>query len=161
MHVEVYGGFHSPWVQAVLLGLHDRNIDYSVTAIPPFETFVSEGITMPAARIDGATWRVESVDILQQIGCDDITSDEMQHINSAWRGVLHRADNIGNFWGGFSLSGDQNPNPFIRLIKNFLRSFITLYFYLLIKTVNLVTNPRDPENYGDQFVYFCVCMCSM
>ena len=154
MRVEVYGGFHSPWVQAVLLGLHDRKIDCVVTALPPLETFVSEGITMPAACIDGAPWQLESVNILQQIGCDDVTETEKKHINSAWQGVLHRADNIGSFWGGFSLSGDQGPNPFIRLIKNFLRSFVTLYFYLVIKTINLVTNPKDPDNFGDQFIYF-------
>ena len=154
MRVKVYGGYHSPWVQAVLLGLHERQIDYLVTALPPLETFVTDGVTMPAASIDGAAWQLESVDILQGIGCDDVSETELQHINSAWRGVLHRADNIGNFWGGFSQSGDQNKNPFIRLIKNFLRSFITLYFYLLIRTVNLVASPQDPENFGDQFVYF-------
>ena len=154
MQVNVYGGYHSPWVQAVLLGLHDRRIDHAVTALPPLETFVSDGITMPSASIDGAAWQLESVDILKEIGCRDVSQAELQHINSAWRGVLRRADNIGSFWGGFSQSGDQNENPFIRLIKNFLRSFITLYFYLLIRTVNLVTNPQEPENYGDQFVYF-------
>ena len=28
MKVEVYGGNHSPWVQAVLLALHDKQIDH-------------------------------------------------------------------------------------------------------------------------------------
>ncbi|MCS5575698.1 MAG: hypothetical protein NZ789_22450, partial [Pseudomonadales bacterium] len=105
MQVKVYGGYHSPWVQAVLLGLHERQIDYSVTALPPLGTFVTDGVAMPAASIDGAAWQLESVDILQRIGCDEVSETELQHINSAWRGVLHRADNIGNFWGGFSQSG--------------------------------------------------------
>ncbi len=154
MQVDVYGFYHSPWVQAVLLGLHDRGIDHSITALPPLASFMSDGISMPAASIDGEPWQLESVDILQSVGCDDISAEELQHIESAWRGVLHRADNIGSFWGGFSLSGDQDLNPFVRLLKNYLRSFVALYFYLLIRTINLVANPKDPENYGDQFVYF-------
>ena len=30
MKVEVYGGYHSPWVQAVLLALHDAGVEHRV-----------------------------------------------------------------------------------------------------------------------------------
>ena len=154
MHVIVYGAYHSPWVQAVLAALHDRDISHTTTALPPLDTFLTDGVTMPAARINNGPWQLESTDILRQLDCAEVTSEELQHINSAWRGVLHRTDSIGFFWGGFSLAGDGDPNPVARLIKNFLRSFVTLYFYLLIRSVNLFSNPRDPDNFGDQFVYF-------
>lgn len=154
MKIDVYGGYHSPWVQAVLQGLHDREINHSITALPPLNSFLATGVTMPTASIDGGRWQPESTVILREIGCSEVTEEEMNHINSAWRGVLHRADSIGNFWSGFSLSGDRHPDPTIRLLKNFLRSFVTLYFYLLIRAVNILAAPKDPDNFGDQFVYF-------
>ena len=39
MKVDVYGGNHSPWVQAVLLALHDKQIDHELRSLPPFATF--------------------------------------------------------------------------------------------------------------------------
>ena len=37
--VEVYGVDHSPWVQAVLLGLHEAKVPHRVRSLPPRETF--------------------------------------------------------------------------------------------------------------------------
>ena len=153
-HVEVYGADHSPWVQAVLLGLHDAGIPHSLTTLPPLETFRKSGVMMPAARIDEGDWQLESADILRQIGFSAVSEVEMKQVRSAWRGVLHRADSAALFWGGFSVIGDRDASPARRLIKNFLRSFVTLYFYVLIRTAVLTGRPRDPENFGDQFLPF-------
>ena len=77
----------------------------------------------------------------------------MQLVRRAWQGVLHRADSAALFWGGFSLIGDSDPSRLRQTLHNFLRSFLTLYFFLLIRTVSLVA-PRDPEDFGDQFLPF-------
>jgi hypothetical protein len=34
-HVTVYGNDHSPWVQAVLLGLDEADIPWTLVAAPP------------------------------------------------------------------------------------------------------------------------------
>lgn len=39
MKVEVYGGDHSSWVQAVTLALHENGIEYRLRWLPPFEAF--------------------------------------------------------------------------------------------------------------------------
>jgi len=152
--VDVYGANHSPWVQAVLLGLHDAGIPHSLTSVPPLERLLKSGITMPAARIDDGAWQLESADILCNVGFDPVTNEDMQLVRRAWQGVTHRADSAALFWGGFSLAGDRSPSFVRRLGRNFLRSFVTLYFFLLIRTLVLLTRPGDPENFGDQFLPF-------
>ena len=52
MKVELYGGDHSPWVNAVMLALHEKGIEYSSTQVPPFETLKQWGVLMPAISID-------------------------------------------------------------------------------------------------------------
>ena len=52
MKVEVYGGYHSPWVQAVLLALHDADVEHRVGQVPPFEAVKQWGVLMPAVSID-------------------------------------------------------------------------------------------------------------
>ena len=59
MKVEVYGGSHSPWVQAVLLALHDRDIEHSLRSLPPLEALKHWGVLMPAVSIDDGPWEVE------------------------------------------------------------------------------------------------------
>ncbi|MCR9278679.1 MAG: hypothetical protein NXH85_11960 [Pseudomonadaceae bacterium] len=39
MNVKVYGGDHSPWVNAVLLALYDKGIEHSSSQIPPITVF--------------------------------------------------------------------------------------------------------------------------
>lgn len=153
-HVDVYGGYHSPWVQAVLLGLHDAGIDHSLRSLPPLDTFLKSGVAMPAASIDGGPWKLESGDILADLGFDPLKAEENTLLRSAWRGVFHRPDSAALFWGGFSLAGDRNPSLLRRLACNFLRSFVTLYFYLLIKFAVRFSGARDPENFADQFMPF-------
>jgi hypothetical protein len=155
MHrVDVYGVNHSPWVQAVLLGLHDARIPHSLTSLPPRETFLKSGVMMPAARIGDGAWQLESADILRDVGFESISQEHMRLVRGAWQGVAHRADSAALFWGGFSLAGDRNPSIFRRLVNNFLRSFVTLYFYLLIRTMVLLVRPQDPEDAGSQFLPF-------
>ena len=155
MHrIDVYGVNHSPWVQAVLLGLHDAGISHALTSLTPLETFLRSGVMMPAARIDDGPWQLESADILRNVGFQSITDEQMQLVRGAWQGVTHRADSAALFWGGFSLAGDCNPSFVRRLVNNFLRSFVTLYFFLLIRTLRLLVRPRDPENFGNQFLPF-------
>ena len=67
MGAKIYGHNHSPWVQAVLLGLHDKKIKYTLYQTPPFEIFKIWGVYMPAAALDGNSWEVESSKILKKI----------------------------------------------------------------------------------------------
>lgn len=152
--VDVYGGDHSPWVQAVLLGLHDARIPHSLTSLPPLETFLKSGVMMPAARIDDGPWQLESADILRNAGFKSITDEQMQLVRGAWQGVARRTDSAALFWGGFSLAGDRNPSFVHRVVNNFFRSFVTLYFFLLIRSLVLLGRSGDPENFGNQFLPF-------
>lgn len=152
--VQVYGAPHSPWVQAVLLGLHDAGIGHSLTTLPTLKLFIESGVMMPAAKIDDGDWQLESADILTSIGFEPISVEQMQLVQKAWQGVHHRADSTALFWGGFSLAADGNSSFPRRLLHNFLRSFITLYFYLVIRVLMAIKGAGDPENYGNQFLPF-------
>ncbi|MFT5048415.1 MAG: hypothetical protein ACJAVI_001751 [Candidatus Azotimanducaceae bacterium] len=152
--VRVYGAPHSPWVQAVLLGLHDAGITHSLTTLPTLKLFIESGIMMPAAKIDERDWQLESTDILSSIGFEPVSIEQMQLVQQAWRGVHHRADSTALFWGGFSLAADRNSSVIKRLAHNFLRSFITLYFYLMIRILMVIKGASDPPDYGAQFLPF-------
>ena len=56
MKVRVYGFSHSPWVQAVLLALHNKKIDHSLSQKPPLEVFAKWGVYMPAISFDEGPW---------------------------------------------------------------------------------------------------------
>ena len=71
-HVDVYGQDHSPWVQTVLLGLHERGVSQTLTTVPPFSVFRKWGVMMPAASVDGKPWQLESAEILQQVGYQSV-----------------------------------------------------------------------------------------
>jgi hypothetical protein len=154
LRVEVYGVDHSPWVQAVLLGLHDAGIDHTLTSTPPLECFLRSGVTMPAASIDGGPWLLESADILSDIGYSLVSREERKLVEQAWRGVLHRTDSAALFFGGFSLIRDGARSLPGRLAQGFARSFIAFYMYVLIRSLVLLNRPREPENHGDQFMPF-------
>ena len=151
-YVDVYGADHSPWVQAVLLGLHEAGIEHRLRSLPTMESFLRTGVFMPLASIDGGDWQPESAEILQGIGFSEVSLDEMRLVNAAWRGVWHRPDSAALVFGAFSLAGDQNASRLKRMASNFVRSFIPFYMYLLIKTVNLTAQTRPLDNYGNQFV---------
>jgi len=152
--VDLYGADHSPWVQAVLLGLHDADISYSVTSVPPWMCLRKTGIRMPAASFNSGPWLMESADILQEVGYQPISTDEMKLVQRAWQGVMHRTDSAALFWGGFSLAGDRNAAFGRRWLNNFLRSFVTFYFFLLIRCMVIIRRSQDPEDFAEQFLPF-------
>ncbi len=109
---------------------------------------------MPAASTDGGPWRLESAEILQQVGFDPVSHEDIRAIYRAWNGVRHRTDRALRFWHGFSLARDPHPSLLLRLRNHFLRSFTTLYFYLLIRFMVIFGNRRDPESFTDQFLFW-------
>lgn len=151
-NVRVYGADHSPWVQAVMLGLHAKQIPHTRSTVPTPEGLLTWGIMMPQASFDGEPWDIESKDILHRMGYAEVSDEDMRDIKSTWRGVMHRVDVWPRFWGEFSIAGDPDPSFFMRLLKNFFRSFVTLYFFLLINFSNLVARRPEPESYGDQYL---------
>jgi len=151
-HLDVYGNDHSPWVQAVLLGLFERRIPHTLTMTPPWSLFRRSGVMMPAASIDGGPWRLESAEILREVGYESISHEDMRLIRRAWQGVLHRPDSAAQFWWRFSLCREPHPSLPRRLRNQFLRSFTTLYFYLLIRFMVLTGNRRDPDDFAEQFL---------
>lgn len=158
-HVDIYGGDHSPWVQAVLLGLHDEGVAHTFTTAPPFTVFRKSGVKMPVASMDGRPWQLESADILQQLGFERISREDLRAIHGAWRGVLHRADQPLRFFRAWSLGRDDSLSPVRRLRNHFLRSFVTLYFYLVIRFAVLTGRQTDPDDFGDQFLYWERSLC--
>jgi len=153
-HMQVYGADHSPWVQAVLLGLHDRKRAYTLTTVPPLALLLKSGVMMPAAKTNDSPWQLESADILRQIGFGEVSGQDMQAINHAWRGVLHRTDRAFTFFDGFSRIREPSNSIMTRLVRHFLRSFISFYMFLLIRTLVFFRGTGDPDNFGDQFLYF-------
>jgi glutathione S-transferase len=153
-HLEVYGQDHSPWVQTVLLGLHDKDVSHTLRTVPPFFVFMKSGIMMPAASIDGRAWQLESADILQQVGYEPMSAEDVRAIYAAWKGVAHRGDRVLRFFRAFSLARDPHPVLLLRLRNHFLRSFAVLYFYLLLRFMTLSGFQRDPDSFADQFLYW-------
>jgi hypothetical protein len=43
---------------------------------------------MPAASVDGAPWQLESAEILQQVGYQPISSEDLIAIYDAWQGII-------------------------------------------------------------------------
>lgn len=150
--IKLYGNNHSPWVQAVMLGLHQKGIKYTRTATPPWPVFRAWGCMMPAASIDGAPWELESRHILEKLGFPEVSDEDVLAVRQTWQGVLHRTDFWTRFWGEFSLASDPHPSWPQRFVNNFLRSFTILYFFVLIRGTVFLRRPAEPDNYGDQFL---------
>jgi hypothetical protein len=154
MKVEIYGGNHSPWVQSVLLGLHEKNIEYSLRSLPPLATLKRWGVLMPTVSIDSGDWERESSEILTRLGFEPITERDLEAVKRAWWGVLHRPDSPFNFFSSFSLAGDSSDSLVKKTAANFSRSFITFYMFVLINFVKITRSLKDPENFTDQFIYW-------
>ena len=71
--VSLYGFDHSPWVRSVLVALHEAKIPYDLTTLPPPKLFLSSGIMMPAAKLNGSEWRLDSEKIIHELGYEAIT----------------------------------------------------------------------------------------
>ena len=152
MEVEVYGVDHSPWVQAVLMTLHHKGIDYRLRSLPPWQVLKTWGVLMPAVSINEGAWQVESAEILVKLGLEPITAKDLQSVKAAWQGVLHRPDSSLSFFSAFARAGDVSPSLIKRAIGNFGRSFIALYMFTLINFTKRVMKPQEPKNFGDQFL---------
>ena len=152
--INLYGNNHSPWVQAIMMGLHEKRLGYSRTTVPPLEVLRQWGPMMPAISIDGEAWTLESSDILRRLGYSKVADEELLAIRRAWTGVMHRTDDWPRFWGEFSLASDPNPNIARRLVNNFLRAFTIPYFFTLIRFGVFSRGYGDPDNHGDAYIYW-------
>jgi len=154
MSVKVYGFTHSPWVQAVLLALHDQGIEYDLFLRPPLKVFRKWGVYMPAISINDGPWEIESTEILIKLGYEPISIQEITAANSAWQGVLHRTDNPFNFFLSFSRGGQVSKSFMSNTTSNFLLSFVAFYMFTLINIGKLTLKQKEPNNFGDQFMYW-------
>lgn len=125
-----------------------------LTTAPPLSVFRKWGVMMPAVSINGSPWQLESTEILQQLGYETISQQDLNAIYDAWRGVTHRARNTTRFFRNASLSHDPHPSYLPRLCKQFLRSFAVLYFYFLLQFIIRTGLQPDPENFAEQFLYW-------
>ena len=150
--VSVYGVLHSPWVQAVLLGLHEKKISHSIQPIPSLSSLISSGLMMPAAKINKGSWNLDSEKILKLLGYEGIDEVDKLAIFRTWNGVLHRVDNPIAFFHSFSLNKYDHPSLLVRVLHSFLRPFITYYFFTLICFLILTGRRRDPDSFADQFL---------
>ena len=154
MSVKVYGFTHSPWVQAVLLALCDKELEYELYVRPPYEVFKKWGVYMPAVSIDDGPWEIESTEILTKLGYKPILDDELKAANNSWQGVLHRTDNPFRFFLHFARGGQISKSLVNNTISNFLLSFVAFYMFMLINIGKWRLKQKEPENFGDQFMYW-------
>ena len=154
MKVRVYGFSHSPWVQAVLLALHNKKIDHSLSQNPPLEVFAKWGVYMPAISFDEGPWEIESTQMLTKLGYKKISYEELNAANAAWQGVLHRIDSPFRFFSAFSLGSQTTKSILADSISNFILSFVAFYMFILINIGKLRLKQKEPENFGDQFLYW-------
>ena len=154
MKIDLYGFTHSPWVQAVLLALHDKGIEYDLFLLPPYKVFKKWGVYMPAIKIDDGPWEIESTEMLVKLGYETIPIEEIKAANIAWQGVLHRTDNPFNFFLSFSRGGQVSQSFVSNSVNNFFLSFVAFYMFILINIGKVRLKQKDPENFGDQFVYW-------
>ena len=145
-HATVYGNDHSPWVQAVLLGLHERGIPHTMVTVPPLRVFLEAGILMPAARLDGGPWIHDSAEILAAIGYSAVPRETTRDLMKLFlSGALRRTDSTRIFWTRFSFARDDHPSALRRHWNHFWRAFSILYFFTLIKFGGSRIGSRDPE----------------
>jgi glutathione S-transferase len=146
-HVWVYGNDHSPWVQAVLLGLHEKGLAHHLVNVPPLAVFVNSGVLMPAASIDDGDWMLDSERILVALGVSDVPADERRALQRVFAmSALRRVDDLWTFWNRFSRARDGHPVAGRRLWNHFWRPFSMLYFSTLIMTVRgKVPRPTSDE----------------
>jgi glutathione S-transferase len=153
-HVVVFGGDHSPWVQSVLLGLHERGIAHTVITAPPLPVLLNSGILMPAARIDDGPWLLDSGRILRVLGFSKVSPEDHRALMQAFGGALQRVDNSWEFWFRWSLLRDEHPAPVRRLWNHFWRAFSVFYFYALILFARRMRSPHTREQQVEAFSYW-------
>jgi glutathione S-transferase len=143
---------HSPWVQAVLLGIHDKGASHTLRTVAPAKVFWKSGVMMPAASFNGDTWQLESADILERLGYEKPNAEDLLLVRRAWKGVERRTDRIVRFFHEFSVIRDPNPSGLRRCAYHFLRSFTSLYMFVVIRSIAFSDKISKTKNYSDQFV---------
>ena len=97
---------------------------------------------------------IESSQILGKLGWGSISDEDLQAVKTAWQGVLHRPDNPFRFFAAFARAGDNSPSLLTRSMRNFARSFIPLYMFVLINFAKLTMKPAEPKDFADQYFYW-------
>ena len=134
-HVTVYGNDHSPWVQSVLLALHDRAIPHTLVTVPPLRVFVDSGVLMPAARFDDGPWLLDSGRILEALDYPTVPEADRRTLGSVFgSSALRRTDDAWAFWTRFSRARDGHPHALRRHWNHFWRAFSIFYFFVLIRS---------------------------
>ena len=154
----IYGVDHSPWVQAVLIGLTEKRIDWQLTSVPPLQTFFKWGVLMPVASLDAGSWKWESSNLLTDIGFEPVTETDLVALRNAWRGVTYRSGNPIEFLRSFAKAGDCSESILKRSLNNFLRSFIALYMLTLLTIVRVSKRVSNPSDWSRQFLYWESCL---
>jgi glutathione S-transferase len=154
-HVWVYGNDHSPWVQAVLLGLHQKKIAHTLVTVPPLSVFLNSGILMPAAKIDGDPWLLDSERILVKLGFSEVEPDARRALQVVFgSGAMRRADDPWQFWHRFSFARDGHPMRPRRLWNHFWRSFSIFTFFTLITMGRRARPSPTPDELAREFSFF-------
>ena len=145
-HVHVYGNDHSPWVQAVLLGLHARGIPTTLVLAPPWRVFLRSGVLMPAARFDDGPWQLDSERILVALGHGEVDPTDRALLSRLFlRSARSRVDDRWRVWARFALVRDGDPHRGRRLWHQFWRAFSIFYFFWLITYARRATPPPSDE----------------
>jgi len=153
--VAVYGGTHSPWVQAVLLGLHEKRVTHTVQNVPPLRLFLDSGVFMPAARIAGRPWIYDSAAILGEFGFSPVDeADRKMLIRTFGTGALQRTSSVWGFWKSWCTLQDGHPSRLRQLWHHLTRPFSVLYFFTVITMMRRRIPLRTANQLGEDFEYW-------
>ncbi len=151
--MRVIGNDHSPWVQAVLLGLHELGVEHTLQLSPPAEVFVRSGVLMPVAQLDQGDWMLDSERILVALGYDEVSDEDRRALQLAFgRGALARADSVRDFFHRFSFVRDDAPRLVGRLWHKFWGAFAMFYFCVLIRFLARKARRPTQDDLATQFV---------
>ena len=67
---------------------------------------------------------------------------------------MHRTDNPLKFFLHFAQGGQISRSFANNTINNFLLSFVAFYMFMLINIGKWTLKQKEPENFGDQFMYW-------
>ena len=142
-------------MQAVLLGLYQKEIAHTLVTVPPLSVFLSSGVLMPAARIDSGPWLLDSERILVELGFSEVDAEARRALQVVFgSGAMRRTDDPWKFWHRFSFARDGHPMLPRRLWNQFWRSFSVFTFFTLI-TMGRRARPRQtPDELAREFSFF-------
>ena len=66
-----------------MVTLHETEIPYGLTTLPPPKLFLSSGMMMPAAELNGSEWRLDSEKIIHELGYEAITDEKLRLVYAA------------------------------------------------------------------------------